>query len=75
MVAPIRFPKPGEDVIISDNGVRVVGICNGEPKALDGMQPHVLTHLPVHVRQGDRNLMVATENIIEWPERTLADDD
>ena len=68
MTTAIRFPRPGEDVVFNDNGVRVVGICNGEPRGLDGLHPEHLTHLPVHVRQGDRNLMVATKNIIEWPE-------
>jgi hypothetical protein len=75
MTATIRFPRPGEEVIFNDNGVRIVGVCNGEPRSFDGEHPEHLTHLPVHVRQGNRNLMVATRNIIEWPERTLADDD
>lgn len=68
MATTLRFPRPGEDVIFNDNGVRVVGICNGEPQSLIGTEPHVLSHLPVYVRQGDRCLMVASRNIIEWPE-------
>lgn len=69
----IRFPKPGEPVVFNDGDQVTRGVCNGEPQRLDGLNPYVITHLPVYVRDGDRCVMVAAGNIIEWPEESFAD--
>lgn len=64
-----RFPKPGERVAFWHDGANIVGMCNGEPQQLDPDSPHVTTHVPVYVHDGDRCLMVAVHNITEWNER------
>lgn len=56
------LPRPGEHVAFVDNGVSAYGICNGEPVAL-GKYDDEITHVPVHVREGNRNLMVHVKNL------------
>lgn len=59
----LRFHKPGERVKFYDGDTLIEGTCNGEPfEGEDGVK----THLPVYVHEGDRCLMVAMKNIVEW---------
>jgi len=60
----IRWPKNGEQVKFQNGNEVLIGICNGEPFG----EGNSLTHLPVHVPEGDKNMMVYAKNIIEWPD-------
>lgn len=64
----IRWPRPGERVVFWHADAKLEGTCNGDPRGFDRDLPHVLTHIPVYVRDGNKCLMVAAGNVLEWPD-------
>ena len=54
--------EPGTKLAFVDGADDLVGIVNGECRAL-GADEDTITHVPVYVHEGDRCIMVALSNV------------